>query len=784
MIANTIEKSSSNNLDNNEKKSAKRVVKRIKKDEENKETGGEKSGKRVVRKVSKNKDENQEINLEATEIKGNNINNEKPKKRVVRKVLKKTKEEESESAVVEESAPAVEESAPAVVEESAPEAVEESAPAVEESAPAVEESAPAVEESAPAVEESAPVVEESAPAVEESAPAVEESAPAVEESAPAVEESAPDVEESESSQLEIKVNNIKESKSKKKLSPKENKAVKKSSQAKVVRKPAVRKTKQVKKTTLSEKVEESAAAVEESAAAVEESAAAVEESVAVVEESVAVEESAVIEELEPKKTEKNIFFEIKEKKKVIIEENLDDIENKINNNFKDENNYIENLLNESINEKLFDKPKQEGIKEEVKDQKLEKKISKIIDNLKGNIIAEYTLNDIKDTFRNMSHSAILVQILDNKLYYLEKKSNIDESKHVHIINMLHDLTNKFLINDTTFIIDSDNKLKEDKNYVLRFNKVKNNNNSLLINYNLDYELELKNMNWEDKVNKVYVNARYLSKETYGKIKYVFDKDNFEFSDDSSYEKANEYKYVLFESTLETIDYKVDLLRMNSVLINMSYDNSQEIETYYSKFLVENENYLVKKINKYEELEKMNDYVKNLSNENSLMIINNNQNKIKDIFSEQVLDNYMKDILSKLSLKCFTDTKLMNRKIFVTNKENNYLYNRIVYKNNMFDFYFQGKDFEIMMKDNNEKINILVNEFTTNIFYNNENIFNFRVPNLISNLNSSNYTMVIRNNQLFLYKNKTVLVIKCALPVIFNIEVLALRTFNRDNWWIC
>ena len=781
MIANTIEKSSSNNLDNNEKKSAKRVVKRIKKDEENKETGGEKSGKRVVRKVSKNKDENQEINLEATEIKGNNINNEKPKKRVVRKVLKKTKEEESESAVVEESAPAVEESAPAVVEESAPEAVEESAPAVEESAPAVEESAPAVEESASAVEESAPVV------VEESAPeVVEESAPeAVEESAPAVEESAPVVEESESSQLEIKVNNIKESKSKKKLSPKENKAVKKSSQAKVVRKPAVRKTKQVKKTTLSEKVEESVAAVEESAAAVEESAAVVKESAAVVEEPVAaVEESAVIEELEPKKAEKNIFFEIKEKKKVIIEENLDDIENKINNNFKDENNYIENLLNESINEKLFDKPKQEGIKEEVKDQKLEKKISKIIDNLKGNIIAEYTLNDIKDTFRNMSHSAILVQILDNKLYYLEKKSNIDESKHVHIINMLHDLTNKFLINDTTFIIDSDNKLKEDKNYVLRFNKVKNNNNSLLINYNLDYELELKNMNWEDKVNKVYVNARYLSKETYGKIKYVFDKDNFEFSDDSSYEKANEYKYVLFESTLETIDYKVDLLRMNSVLINMSFDNSQEIETYYSKFLVENENYLVKKINKYEELEKMNDYVKNLSNENSLMIINNNQNKIKDIFSEQVLDNYMKDILSKLSLKCFTDTKLMNRKIFVTNKENNYLYNRIVYKNNMFDFYFQGKDFEIMMKDNNEKINILVNEFTTNIFYNNENIFNFRVPNLISNLNSSNYTMVIRNNQLFLYKNKTVLVIKCALPVIFNIEVLALRTFNRDNWWIC
>ena len=384
----------------------------------------------------------------------------------------------------------------------------------------------------------------------------------------------------------------------------------------------------------------------------------------------------------------------------------------------------------------------------------------------------------------MTHSAVLVQILDNKLYYLEKKSNVDEYKHKHIINMLHDLTNKFLINDTTFIIDSENKLREEKNYVLRFNKIKNNNNSLLVNYNLDYELDLKNIKWEDKVNKVYVNEKYLSKETFGKAKYVFEKENFEFSSDSSYEKANEYKYILFENTLETIDYKIDLLRMNSILIDISFGNCQEIQTFHSKLLVENENYLVKKIDKYEELEKMNEYIKNINKEKCQQIINNNETKMHNILSEKVLDDYMKEMLKNLSLKCFTDTKLMNRKIFVTNKESNYLYNRIDYKDNMFDFYFQGRDFEIMMKDNNEKINILVNEFTTNIFYNNENIFNFRVPNLISNSSSSNYTMVIRNNQLFLYKNKTILVIKCALPSIFNIDVLAIRSFNKDNWWIC
>ena len=89
-----------------------------------------------------------------------------------------------------------------------------------------------------------------------------------------------------------------------------------------------------------------------------------------------------------------------------------------------------------------------------------------------------------------------------------------------------------------------------------------------------------------------------------------------------------------------------------------------------------------------------------------------------------------------------------------------------------------------MKDNNEKINLIVNEFTTNIFFNNNNIFNFRIPNLISNINSSNYTIIIRNNQLYIYKKKVTLMVKCTLPVIFNIDILAIRTFNKDNWWIC
>ena len=90
----------------------------------------------------------------------------------------------------------------------------------------------------------------------------------------------------------------------------------------------------------------------------------------------------------------------------------------------------------------------------------------------------------------------------------------------------------------------------------------------------------------------------------------------------------------------------------------------------------------------------------------------------------------------------------------------------------------------MLKNGENKVNILINEFVTNIFYNNKNIFNYRIIGLVNNKQSSNYAFIVRNNMIYLYKNKNKLIFGCKLPDIFSIDILAIRTFNKDSWWIC
>ena len=90
----------------------------------------------------------------------------------------------------------------------------------------------------------------------------------------------------------------------------------------------------------------------------------------------------------------------------------------------------------------------------------------------------------------------------------------------------------------------------------------------------------------------------------------------------------------------------------------------------------------------------------------------------------------------------------------------------------------------MLNDKNNKINILVNEFSSNIFFNNNNIFNYRILDAVTNKQYSNYTFIIKNKVLFLYKNKFKVIFGCKLNEIFNIDNLLIRTFNKDSWWIC
>ena len=520
-----------------------------------------------------------------------------------------------------------------------------------------------------------------------------------------------------------------------------------------------------------------------------------EEVVADVKEELVVDTKEVKEELgaelkekvvaEPKVTKTKSKKEVKkvkktnkklEEKNIIEEKTMDEIENKINENLIDntENNYIKNLINENIQENLFIK------KEEVKQVELESKINDIVDNLKKNSVVDYETADVKNTFDKFKNGAILVQIIDNKLYYLEKKSN--NNKNTHILNILHNLVNKNLINDTTFIVDANNNNVYDENYILRFNRNDNNNNLLIVNYNLDYNFDnIMNISWKDKKDKIYVNKNFVSDYLFDKLKNNKN-DIYEFEESINYDNLNENKFVLYEETQGTIDYEIDILRINSLMIKINIENNETLETFYSEYINNDEDMINIKMDKYD-LDKIIEVKNNLLEEDCLKKITNKTEKINNILNKETVDNYMKNLLSRLSLKCITE-KIVSNKVFITNRESSYLYNRIEVNDNRLDFNFQGKDYEIMLNGNNNKINLLVNEYVTNIFYNGNNIFNHRINDLVSDKQSSNYLIIVRNNMLYVYKNKSKLVLGCRLPELFNINDVGIRTFNKDSWWIC
>ena len=298
-----------------------------------------------------------------------------------------------------------------------------------------------------------------------------------------------------------------------------------------------------------------------------------------------------------------------------------------------------------------------------------------------------------------------------------------------------------MINDSIFIIDTNIVSEYNESYVLRFNREYSSNNLLFPNYNLDYDFNnIMKIDWVDKKNKIYVNRQFISDELYDKLMEKND-DKYDFEEVINYENINEYKYVLYEETLKSIENEVDLLRFNTILIKIKLNNKEELDTFYSEY-INQDHVIYVELEDYSNIDIISETKEKVKLEECKKKINNLNEKVNHIFSQEIINNYLKNLLSRLSLKCVSE-KLISKKVFNTNRNSNYLYNRIEIEDNKFDFNFQGKDFDIMIKDGENKINILVNEFVTNIFYNNKNIFNYRIVGLVNNNQSSNYLFIVR-----------------------------------------
>ena len=283
------------------------------------------------------------------------------------------------------------------------------------------------------------------------------------------------------------------------------------------------------------------------------------------------------------------------------------------------------------------------------------------------------------------------------------------------------------------------------------------------------------------LEKILLCKEYVNDETYSYLKEILDTNYYDIVDEIYFDKIQEYRYVIYQESIKTINQEIDILRSNVIMIKLKLKDSGSLETYYSEYYNENKHYYT--IN-YDNLEELKDMNKNFNTLDSKDMIKDLIEKNEYIFNRSLTSKYLKNLLSRLSLKCKTE-QIISTRVFTTNRTDKYIFNRLEHKDNIFDFNFQGKDFEIMIKNKEgNKLNILVNQYVTNIFYENNSIFNHRIPNIVSNVLSSNYTFVIRNKDLYLFKNKNNLILRCKIPIIYNIDKIAIRTFNQDSWWIC
>ena len=113
-----------------------------------------------------------------------------------------------------------------------------------------------------------------------------------------------------------------------------------------------------------------------------------------------------------------------------------------------------------------------------------------------------------------------------------------------------------------------------------------------------------------KKNKIYVNKNFVSDELYIKVIQENKKEIYEFEENINYENLNEYKYVLYEETINTIENEVDLLRFNSLIIKVKLENASELETFYSEYINTN-HYIPIKCENYDNIENIENIFKNL-----------------------------------------------------------------------------------------------------------------------------------------------------------------------------
>ena len=458
-----------------------------------------------------------------------------------------------------------------------------------------------------------------------------------------------------------------------------------------------------------------------------------------------------------------------------------------------ENNAIEYVLNENQIENILNESKNNF--QQYKFINFSKKI--LPDNL-------------TKSFNNFTESIVLFQIINGNIKYIEKEGF--QSRNQSIVELLNKTNNYKKLPDCAFLVftnDFQNPKILNEPYILSFCKKYSYKTNLFPNFNFNHwkEANIDNyedvynhfkknqINWSNKNDIIYwrgANTNILREKIYKSTK-----DNNKFSinlinKDDKYIPIYEcikYKYLL---NINGYSYagRLNYLFMSGscIIILKNEDKEKDYEEFFYKYFIPGVDYIEILYNDNENInniiEKINTSL--LINDTNI-IAQNCYKKAVQVFEMNNIYEYIYDLLTHISSNCH-DKKLINNNIMYSPKSLYFLENRLIVRNNIINFKLKAFDLELILEDLNKQSIISIKLFnnTTNINFNNSQIFNKYTPLIINNNVQQNYEISIINNQLTitLITTKTrFALVKIDLPI--NDFIITNNKIKTENggWWI-
>ena len=468
--------------------------------------------------------------------------------------------------------------------------------------------------------------------------------------------------------------------------------------------------------------------------------------------------------------------------------------------------YIDGLLEDSKNiinsiEENFQSTSLVKIEKETSNEDilLKEKLDSIIQNLKENNINEFDYNDINKVFGIMKDSVVLFQIKQGTIHYLEKKGM--ESRNQSVIDLIFQTHKSNPLADNTFMIYTGDELEPQfyqYPFILSFYKKKKESHHLFPSFTFQHWKELNNghyhqiydymtnkeYSWENRKEKLFWSGYSLNP-----LVNLFQKEsNMEINiknqnQSKSYfvEELVNYKYLLsIDDNLYSNRLNYMFLTKSCVIILKNEDTFNE--EYYHKYFNVNEDYFEIIYNNKTTYQEIKDKINHIiMKEDCKQVALNAYQKAKYIFHQDNIHEYIYNLLLRLSVKCKSSESL-SKNIFFTSSLNDFVYDRIIPNKNEISFYFRGNNFELEFVDKVNKIEFMIKPNVTNIFYNLKNIFNYRIPNIVSSSRSIEYRIKIEKDMFQVYINKNIPLIQMKLPDSFTINQVGLKTNNSEGIW--